>query len=194
MAALRFHTPQAGAPAATAHAEFLPPDVAAALKRYNAAHPRAPFEAREVRGTHRNPCDGCRADFDGLNEYFVERGSSWSNEKLCLACMEERLEEGNFLSSAPPSRYSSKGSEEWPIVQRGEYGLVYIAHEQRFGYYDDEDDSPAYPGAEDDEEDDCWDLEFSAIVYFEAPLRGPCKHYASYDLQKPPFDGEYVAL
>lgn len=36
-------------------------------------------------------------------------------------------------------RYSTAGWEDWPNVERGDWGLVYIASMDRFGYYDDDD-------------------------------------------------------
>jgi len=59
-------------------------------------------------------------------------------------------------------------------VERGNWGLVYIPSEGRFGYYDDEDGG--------------------SIVYFGAPLSGDGPYvYPRSSLRQPPFDGEYTS-
>eukprot|EP00966_Prymnesium_polylepis_P168790 3902997-Prymnesium_polylepis.1 len=77
----------------------------------------------------------------------------------------------------PPwdSQLSSAGWRNWPIVDSGAYGLVYVVAENKFGYYDDEDD------------DEC-------IVYFGQPLLSLSKVFARGQLRKPPFEGELVAV
>lgn len=74
------------------------------------------------------------------------------------------------------SQLSSAGWRNWPVVEEGDYSLVYVVPDQKFGYYDDDED-----------EDEC-------IVYFGEPLMGPCKVFPRSELRKPPFNGELVAM
>ena len=50
--------------------------------------------------------------------------------------------------------FSSAGWRDWPVVEEGEYSLMYVVPDQKFGYYDDDED-----------EDEC-------IVYFGEPRMG----------------------
>lgn len=54
--------------------------------------------------------------------------------------------------SGTRSQLSSAGWRNWPVVEEGDYSLVYVVPDQKFGYYDDDED-----------EDEC-------IVYFGEPL------------------------
>ena len=200
LSALHISTPPSSAPR-----DECPVHLREALKRYNSEHPGNRFEAREVRGNHRKPCTECEADFDGLDHYFSERG--WSNDKLCVVCMEERLHPYmNERDTRPHAggSYPTDGCEEWPMVERGQYGLVYIPHRDMFAYYDDDDvselkrtlqrSSAQWTEDEDDEFEDSSYGEFMCILYRDGPMRGPCFEFPQYDVLKPPFDGDWVAL
>ena len=92
------------------------------------------------------------------------------------------------------SRFSTTGSEWWPTVEVRQYGLVYVKHRDTFGYYVDEEWINPNPTAEEKEEykDEAEGLEFSAIVQLCLPDR-PRVTFASYDVLKPPFEGERIA-
>ena len=74
------------------------------------------------------------------------------------------------------SQHSTEGWQSWPIVESGDWGLIYIPSERRFGYYEDEES------------------ENEAIVYFGAPLTGDGPYvYPRGYLRQPPFDGEFTS-
>ena len=47
---------------------------------------------------------------------------------------------------------------------------------------------------EDEFEESSDDGEFTCIIYRDGPMRGPCFEFPQYDVFKPPFDGDWVAL
>lgn len=165
-----------------------------ALAKYNAANGCA-FEEREVRGSHRKPCDDCGEDFNFKGEYFVDQGVGgfgFGQDKLCLECMTSRVQpfmsvtpSGNPSSNRPTaaaaprrikdSERSTVGWQTWPTVTRGDWGLVYVVPEGRFGYYDDDEDG--------------------CLVYLGGgPLQGDCYEYKRSALRKPPFEGEFTPM
>ena len=85
------------------------------------------------------------------------------------------------------------------MVERGQYGLVYIPHKEMFASYDDDDVSQRErSGAESTDDDghkndDSCDG-FMCVIYRDGPLRGPCYELPQHDVFKPPFDGDWVAL
>ena len=62
-------------------------------------------------------------------------------------------------------------------MREGQYGLVYVVSERRFGYYDDDDDD-----------------EYGRIVYFGALLLGECREFHPRDLRQPPFHGQHKSM
>lgn len=167
----------------------------AALAQYNASHD-IKFEERDVRSSHRKPCDECSADFNLLTEYFVGKNHrGFGEEKLCLDCMQSRLTPflrassgaaGSITTNAAAggasthavkdSERSSAGWRSWPIVRSGNYGLVYVVPQAKFGYYDDDED-----------EDEC-------IIYIGKPMVGPAYMFKRRELRQPPFEGEHRAF
>lgn len=97
----------------------------------------------------------------------------------------------------PPSRvsYSTVDCEKWPMVERGQFGLVYVRHKDMFAYYGDDADVGKRSSAEcTDEDDNESDATFRCIVYRDGPMRGPCYDFARHDVFKPPFDGSWVVV
>jgi hypothetical protein len=92
------------------------------------------------------------------------------------------------------TRFSCAGSDYWPTVDVRQFGLVYVPHSERFGYYVDEVWLDPNPTAAQKEayRDEAEGLEFSVVVQFGSSRAGtgPRETIASYDLLKPPFEGE----
>jgi len=73
------------------------------------------------------------------------------------------------------SQLSSSGWKDWPVVEKGHWGLVYVVSMKKFGYYDDDD----FGGG-----DEC-------MVYIGEPMVGAQGSFPRAGLRKPPFEGEY---
>ena len=82
------------------------------------------------------------------------------------------------------------------MVERGQYGLVYIPHKEMFAYYDDDDVSQLKRSSSERTSDDhkepsdgSGEGELTCIIYRDGPMRGPCYEFPQCNVRKPPFDG-----
>lgn len=159
-----------------------------------ALHPQSEEMRSRRAALTKNVCDLMAAG-EELSDDDDGFGSCWSwTRESCVCNLEpmaisqwfEPLPEDFFktrpsthdAASQPPwdSQLSSSGWRNWPIVKEGQWGLVYVVSQKKFGYYDDDESS-----------EEC-------IVYFGQPLLGPQGIFSRDDLRKPPFDGNHVPL
>jgi len=159
------------------------------------------FEVRPVKDgrCHSKGCTNCGYKHWDVGDYYaVDTRNTVDQEKLCTACAESRFccdfgtddddsdsdagdirphpETGlNANGAIPDYVRSSRGWQGWPVVREGQYGLVYVVSERRFGYYDDDDED-------------------GRIVYFGAPLVGECRVFMEHDLRQPPFHGQHKSM
>ena len=160
------------------------------------------FEVRPVKDGrfHRKGCTDCGYKHWDLGDYYaVDTRNTFDQEKLCMDCAESRFccdfgtddddsdsdagdirphpETGKNADGAIPDDYLSRyGWQGWPVVRTGQYGLVYVVSEGRFGYYDDDEGRD------------------SRIVYFGVPLLGECREFKKHDLRQPPFHGQHKSM
>ena len=105
------------------------------------------------------------------------RAAQGCNNPALISAPSYTLSPGQSVGRSASSQQSAAGWRSWPVVRSGDWGQVYVSSENRFGYYDDEED------------------EDEAIVYFGAPLSGDGPYvYPRSALRQPPFDGKFVSM